>query len=46
MEAEYIALCSAAKKAVWLREFLAELGFSFEFPIVIKADNQSAITLA
>lgn len=43
-EAEYIALAAATNEAVWLREFIQELGFEIEPPLV-KVDNQSAIAL-
>jgi len=45
-EAEYIALASAAREAVWMRRFLADIGAVPDLPTVIKVDNQSAIKLA
>lgn len=48
VEAEYVAMCQAAKEALWLQQFLGELSAS-EFaqkPQVLKVDNQGAIALA
>ena len=39
-EAEYIALCTAAKEAVYLRRLLKEVGYSSEDPILLKGDIQ------
>jgi hypothetical protein len=45
-EAEYIALCVAVRKAVWLRKLLADL-FSHEMDsTVIHCDNQSCVKLS
>ncbi|CAG7720599.1 unnamed protein product [Allacma fusca] len=44
--AEYIALASRAREAVWLRRFLGELGVAPKTATVICVDNQSAIRLA
>ena len=46
VEAEYIALASATKKAVWLYTLLEELDFSQITAIIINADNQGCIVLA
>ncbi|CAG7821978.1 unnamed protein product, partial [Allacma fusca] len=45
-EAEYIALASAAREAIWLRRFLNELGYHQDQPTTIFVDNQSTIKLA
>jgi len=45
-EAEYIAQCNATKEAVYLRQFLQELGYHSEKPTIIHADNTGAIALA
>jgi len=45
-EAEYVALHSGAREAVWLRRFLKELGYEQKGPTPIYVDNQSAIKLA
>ena len=45
-ESEYVALCSAAQEAVWLRRLLAGIGFKQEGPTIIHEDNQSAISLS
>ena len=41
-EAEYMALCEAAKEAVWLKRVLKELGFE-QGTVKIYEDNQGAI---
>lgn len=48
VEAEYIAICHAAKEALWLQNFMKEL-HAQEFmhePQVLLVDNQGAIALA
>ena len=45
-QAEYQALSSAVKEAIWLRTFLKELGFSQSSLTIIHQDNQSTIALA
>jgi len=48
-EAEYIGLCNAAKEAVWIRNFLEDIGRSIyagkTHAIHILGDNQSALRL-
>ena len=44
-QAEYQALSSATKEALWIRHFLDEIGFK-QNTTQIQQDNQSAITLA
>jgi hypothetical protein len=45
-EAEYIALCVAVRKALWLRKLLADL-FGHEMDsVVIHCDNQSCVKLS
>ena len=44
MEAEYIAISEGLKEAIWVKQFLGELGFE-KVGITIKCDNQSAITI-
>jgi hypothetical protein len=44
-EAEYIALTEAAKEAIWLRTFFAEIGRPLSAPLDILGDNQGAIAL-
>jgi len=46
VEAEYIALANAIKKAVWFCILLQELDYSQTTAIVIHADNQRCIALA
>jgi len=45
-EAEYIALATASREAVWLRNHLAELKIKLENPTIIHVDNRSTIRLA
>ena len=47
-EAEYIAASDAAKEAVWIRKFIAELGVmpSISRPIELLCDNNGAIAQA
>ena len=45
-ESEYMASTLATREAVFLRQFLVELGFRPTGPTPIFADNQSAIALA
>ncbi|KAL0405774.1 UNVERIFIED_CONTAM: Secreted RxLR effector protein [Sesamum latifolium] len=48
MEAEYIAALEAAKEAVWMKNYIQELGVvpSIAEPIVIFCDNNGAIAQA
>ncbi|KAJ8463851.1 hypothetical protein ONZ45_g17438 [Pleurotus djamor] len=46
MEAETMALSSAAREAIWLRNLLTELGFAPQAATTIYADNQAAISFA
>lgn len=45
MEAEYVAASEAAKEAVWLRNFLMDLGVvsSVQSPITLYCDNSGAV---
>jgi hypothetical protein len=45
-EAEYMAMSSAAREAIWLRSLLGALGFAQDGPTVIHGDNQGCISLA
>ncbi len=45
-EAEYIALASATREAIWLRNLLAGIGAEQKIPTVIFEDNQGAIAIA
>ncbi|GAA5992526.1 hypothetical protein JCM11641_006981 [Rhodosporidiobolus odoratus] len=45
-EAEYMALLEAAREAVWLRQLLAEVGFSPSSPTLIRGNNFGALLLA
>ena len=46
VEAEYVAIWSAVKRAVWLRRFLDELGLYCNEPLTIFGDNQAAIAMS
>ena len=47
-EAEYVAASSAASEAVWMKEFLSDLGVvpSASIPLALYCDNTGAISLA
>ena len=45
-KAEYIAQTHAAKEGIWLKSFINEIRGGDEGPVIIMADNQSAIALA
>jgi hypothetical protein len=45
-EAEYLALSVTSREILWLRQFLAELGFNQELPSKIYEDNKSCQTIA
>ena len=45
-EAEYIGQCNAGKEAVYLARTLKSIGYGIDGPIIIRADNQSAMKLA
>jgi hypothetical protein len=44
-KAEYIACASAAKKAMWIKQLMKEIGFNQMGPIPLHCDNQSCIAL-
>lgn len=46
IESEYMALTKATTEAIWLRQFLSNLGFVPDKPTTIFVDNKSAIALA
>ena len=48
MEAEYVAACEAAKKAVWVRKFLFDLEVIPDIaqPITLYCDNNGAVANA
>ena len=45
-EAEYVGLTEAAKTALWLHEFLREIGLLNDNPIYCKCDNSGAVELS
>ena len=45
-QAEYQALSSAIKEAIWIRMFMKEIGFTQTIATKIQQDNQSTIALA
>ncbi len=44
-EAEYVALCSAVKEAVWMRQLLLDIGYPQNRPTLISEDNNGCISL-
>ncbi len=46
VESEYMAMCQAAKEAVWLNGLLEDLGIELRSPLLIYGDNQGALALA
>jgi hypothetical protein len=42
-EAEFISAISAGQQIVWMRSFLGKLSYSFDTPLLLLVDNQSAI---
>ena len=48
MEVEYVAASKAAKKAVWLRKFLMELGVIVKSvdPMILYCDNSGVVAQA
>jgi hypothetical protein len=45
-EAEYVAMASATKEALWLRMLLEDIGFGQRTATILGADNQGAIVLS
>lgn len=45
-EAEYMAVCEAAKEAIYLRRVLKSLGYEQEGPTIIYEDNQACIAMS
>jgi hypothetical protein len=45
-EAEYMAACSAAQEAIWIRLLLKEMGFEQKEPTILNEDNQGCIRLS
>ena len=41
-EAEYVAVSTAAKEAVYIKKLITEMGFNGANPMVLNSDNQSA----
>jgi hypothetical protein len=46
VEAEYMAMCQAAKEAVWFVGLLQDIGIGLRTPFVLYGDNQGALALA
>ncbi|GJT18109.1 hypothetical protein Tco_0876815 [Tanacetum coccineum] len=46
-ESEYIAACEASKEAIWMKNFIGDLGVvpTVQDPIEIFCDNESAVAL-
>ena len=45
VEAEYMAMCQAAKEAVWLTGLLKDFGLDLRSPLILLSDNQGALAL-
>lgn len=45
-EAEYMAMTRGSQQALWMYNFLSEIDVPQQFPLVLRADNSSAISLA
>jgi hypothetical protein len=45
-EAEYVALGDAASEAIWLKQFLAEIGINLKGGLKLYVDNKAAIDIA
>lgn len=45
VEAEYMAMCQAAKEAVWLTGLLNDFGIGLQAPMILFSDNQGALAL-
>ena len=46
VQAEYQALCDAARETCWLRQLLNELGHEQSSPTILYEDNQGCIAIA
>jgi len=44
-ESEYVALCEAAREAMWLRRLLQDIGFKQKEPTIMWQDNKSTIDM-
>lgn len=44
-ESEYVAVATACKEAIWLKQLLKDLGYRLQQPTVLFVDNQSTIRL-
>lgn len=44
-EAEYVALTEATQELLWLKDLCKEFSIKIQYPVQIKADNQSAIKI-
>lgn len=45
VEAEFMALCRGAQQATWTFNFMAELGYPQQLPMVIYKDNQGSLSI-
>ena len=44
-ESEYVALCEAAREAIWLRRLLKDIGFNQKASTIMWQDNMSTIDM-
>lgn len=46
LKAEYMALTQAMKEAIWLKNYLINIGARIDSPLILHGDNQGSLTLA
>lgn len=46
LEAEYMALTQAAKEAIWIKSYLADIDVHVHGPVTVFGDNQGSLALA
>ena len=46
VEAEYMAMCQAAKEGIWVVGPLEDFGIDLQTPLVVSGDNRGALALA
>jgi hypothetical protein len=46
LKAEYMALTQAMKEAIWLKNYLINIGAHIDSPLILHGDNQGSLTLA
>jgi hypothetical protein len=46
LKAEYMALTQAMKEAIWLKNYVINIGARIDSPLILHGDNQGSLTLA